>query len=318
MKSHSTKSHPTNTPSAPSPTKYTLRVQSVLYGNEPDRIAQTIAHLDRAVDLAIFNGYLASATLVYGDCSPVPVFTADEFAAMAARHAALGKIEHRPFGANLGSARGHNTLFADNDADLVLIMNPDVMMAPNALIELIKAIRMPKVGMVEAKQLPIEHPKEFDAATGETPWATTACALLDATLMKSLDGFDADAFFLYCDDLDYSWRVRLAGYKIIYQSTAAVFHDKRLDRDGKWMAGAAEHYFSAEAALMLAHKYSRPDVVAEILGYFEGSGVPHLEKAASAYASRKAEGTLPTPIDPDRKIAFFENGIYAKHRYSLL
>lgn len=295
----------------------TLRVQSVLYGNEPDRIIQTIENLERAVDLAIFGGYLKSASLVYGDCSPMPVFKPGELSALTSQCRALSTIAHDVFDGNLGSALGHNTLFKSNEADYVLIMNPDVIMSPNAIIEMIKAMRMPGTGMVEAKQLPIEHPKEFNPVTGETPWATTACAMIDAELMSELGGFDNQSFFLYCDDVDFSWRVRLAGRKVIYQSTAAVFHDKRLAVDGKWMAGPAEHYYSAEAALMLACKYSRQDVVESILGFFTGSGVPYFEKAAAEYLRRKAEGTLPSPIDADHQVGYFADGLYARHRFPL-
>lgn len=304
-------------PSSSPSTDKTLRVQSVLYGNEPDRIIQTIENLERAVDLAIYGGHLKSASLVYGDCSPVPVFSPGELARLTADCQALSKITHQVFGENLGSARGHNTLFEANDADYVLIMNPDVIMSPNALIEMIKAMRMPDAGMVEAKQLPIEHPKEFNPITGETPWATTACALIDATLMAELNGFDHQSFFLYCDDVDFSWRVRLAGRKVIYQSTAAVFHDKRLSTEGRWMAGAAEHYYSAEAALMMAHKYSRPDIVQQILGFFVGSGVPHFEKAAAEYERRKNAELLPQPIDTEHRVGYFVDGLYARHRFPL-
>ena len=150
----------------------TLRVQSVLYGNEPDRIIQTIENLERAVDLAIFGGYLKSASLVYGDCSPIPVFKPGELSALTSQCRALSTIAHDVFDGNLGSALGHNTLFKSNDADYVLIMNPDVIMSPNAIIEMIKAMRMPDTGMVEAKQLPIEHPKEFNPVTGELFHAT--------------------------------------------------------------------------------------------------------------------------------------------------
>jgi len=32
-------------------------------------------------------------------------------------------------------------------------------------------------------------------------------------LFLELQGFDADTFFLYCDDVDLSWRVRLAAIR---------------------------------------------------------------------------------------------------------
>ena len=50
----------------------TLRVHSVLYGNDPSRIDQAIAHLERAADIAIAGGVFGKISLVYGDCSSTP------------------------------------------------------------------------------------------------------------------------------------------------------------------------------------------------------------------------------------------------------
>src|SRR5690606_12759794 len=127
-------------------------------------------------------------------------------------------------------------------------------------IELNHALRRPGVGLVEAKQIPIEHPKDFDPETGETSWASTACAMGPLEVFREIDGFDADSFFLYGDDVDFSWRVRLAGYKVIHQSSAFVFHDKRLSHEGRWMSSPAEQYYSAEATLLLTYKWSRSDL----------------------------------------------------------
>ena len=142
--------------------------------------------------------------------------------------------------------------------------------------------------MVEAKQLPIEHPKDYDRATGETSWAATACALLPADLLERLGGFDAETFFLYCDDVDLSWRVRLAGRTVVYQPSASVFHDKALGARGAWVAGEAERRFSAEAALLSAYKYDRDDIVAGALQYFGASDEPHLRAAVEEFGRRKA------------------------------
>ena len=65
--------------------------------------------------------------------------------------------------------------------------------------------------------------------------------------------------FLYCDDLDFSWRVRLAGYKIIYMPSAIVYHAKNLSLSGTWQPTSAEIYYSAEAAMLLAYKWSNPE-----------------------------------------------------------
>lgn len=298
-------------------TKPTLRVHSILYGNEPDRIRQTVAHLERAADFAISRGVFSSVTVVYGDCSPEPVFTAAAVDEIAADCVAISGFEHRFFDANLGSAQGHNRLLEDLEDDYVLVMNPDIMLAPNTLIELMRPFSRPKVGMVEAKQLPIEHPKHYDPVTGETIWAATACTLIPAKVIKELQGFDHTTFFLYCDDVDFSWRVRLSGRTVIYQATAPVFHDKRLGKGGSWVPGEAEKYFSAEAALMLAHKYSRPDLVEIILADFRNATQPHFTKALETYERRAKEGSLPEPIDPRHSVAVFTSGAYSPHRFEM-
>ena len=294
-----------------------LRVQSVLYGNHPRHVDLAARHLERTADFAIARGLIGSLRLIYGDCSPSPVL--DELGLQRLRQIGpgLGSVEYRYFDGNLGSARGHNHLLADLSEDLVLILNPDVLLAPDALVELLRAVDGHRVGMVEARQLPIEHPKEYDPVTGETSWAATACALIPAQVIRDVGTFDAESFFLYCDDVDFSWRVRRAGRKVIYQPSAAVFHDKRLSDEGRWKAGGAEQYYSAEAALMLAHKWSRPDLVSRILADFRSSGAPHLRRAVHEYERRSAEGRLPQPIDPEHKVGVFENGYYARHRFAL-
>ncbi|WP_426688357.1 glycosyltransferase family 2 protein [Rhodanobacter ginsengiterrae] len=303
-------------PAAKLPFLGTLRVHSVLYGNEANRIDQAIEHLERAADFAIAAGVFKEVALVYGDCSPTPALS-ETVKAHARSGSALHEVDYRYFDENLGSARGHNRLLEDLAEDYVLIMNPDIMMAPNTLLELAKPFANTKVGMVEAKQIPIEHPKEYVAGTGETCWAATACTLIPAQVFAEIGGFDYQTFFLYCDDVDFSWRVRLAGLKVIYQASALAFHDKRLGGQGKWVPGGAEKYYSAEAALLLAYKYHRDDIVRDVLKYFLGSGEETLLAAAAEFQARREEGRLPEQIDPSHKVAVFKDGAYSAHRFVL-
>lgn len=294
----------------------TLRVHSVLYGNDPHRIRQAIEHLERAADIAIAGGVFARVCLVYGDCSPTPDLQS-EVESFRSDGSALASIEYRYFDANLGSAQGHNRLLEDVTDDYVVIMNPDIMVAPNCLVELSRPFLDARAGMVEAKQLPIEHPKQYDASNGDTCWAATACTMIPTKLILELGGFDHKTFFLYCDDVDFSWRVRLAGKRVVYQPSAAAFHDKRLGAKGAWVPGGAEKYYSAEAALLLAYKYSRNDVVADVLHYFKDSNESHLHAAANEFERRRDNDELPEQIDPSHKVAVFRDGMYATHRFAL-
>jgi GT2 family glycosyltransferase len=289
-------------------------VQSVLYNNNPGAVRRAVTSLSRSAELGLHAGVLSRVSLYLGDSSPLPCLSQAQVQEMQSDTLT---INYDPFGANLGSAKGHNRLAQINDAEFMVIQNPDVVVSPRTLEILAGAFRTPGIGMAEAKQLPIEHPKDYDPLTGETSWAATACVMFPAALFHKIGGFDADSFFLYCDDLDFSWRVRLSGYKVIFQPAATVFHDKRLSVEGKWMPSAAESYYSSEAALFLAHKWSRPDLVEGYLKIFERSDDENLRKAHDVFIDRRLSGTLPPPLDPEHKIALFINGAYAKHRFAL-
>jgi len=294
-----------------------LRIQSILYGNAPHLVERALENLQRASELAVSAGAISGVQLALGDCSPEPVFSDARIAEIRAASLGFGIdiLDYRFFGENKGSAAGHNALLAEFDRDLVLILNPDTIVAPNIFIELVQPLRRGDVGMVEARQLPIEHPKDYDRQTGETGWATTACALVPKAVIDKVGGFDAETFFLYCDDVDFSWRVRLAGYKVIFHPPAVIFHDKRLSHEGGWMVGRAEEYYSAEAALMLAHKYGRPDLVEQFKAGMYAQGTELQKKAAAEYDLRAKEKRLPPVIEHAAKVAEFVDGYYAKHRY---
>ncbi|WP_235578336.1 glycosyltransferase family 2 protein [Pseudorhodoferax sp. Leaf267] len=295
----------------------TLRIQSILYRNEPQSIQRAVRSVNAAMDAAVAAGVFESCELAYGDCSPEPLFDNMALEALERESGPRVRLHYRHFGANLGSARGHNTLFEGCVATYVLIMNPDVVLAANALVELSIPFNDDKVGLVEARQLPIEHPKAYDPVTGETGWATTACALIPVDDFVSIGGFDSQTFFLYCDDVDFSWRLRLAGKKVIYRPTAAVFHDKRLAQSGAWQPSAAEQYYSAEAALMLAYKWSREDLARQLVRAFNASALPYLQKAAQEFLRREAAQVLPQPLDGDHRIGEFVGDGYAQHRFGL-
>jgi GT2 family glycosyltransferase len=294
-----------------------LQVQSVLYGNAPAELDRGIESLARAIELARERGSVERVLVSWGDCSDAPTFDADQIEERSARFTKAGAeaLRYTWFGENIGSAEGNNRLWADVDTDLILILNPDTVAAPDLLIELSAALREPGVGLVDARQLPIEHAKDFDQATGDTSWASGACSLVPAAVVREIGGYDSRSFFLYCDDVDFSWRVRLAGHRVVHRPSARVFHDKRLSPDGSWSVGSAEEYWSAEGSLVLAHKYSRPDRVKAIRKDLLAHGSDAQRKAVADFDGRHSSGRLPDPIDRDHAVGQFVAGNYARHRF---
>jgi GT2 family glycosyltransferase len=296
-----------------------LQIQSVLYNNSLGDITRTVEALARAVELAHSGGDLAEVVLRFGDSSSVPVLDEQSFEDLRRAARDTMTIEYDFFQANLGSARGHNRLAsqAAEKTDFIWIQNPDVVVSPRLFQIVLEPFKRAGIGQVEAKQIPIEHPKEYNPQTGETEWTTTACVMTPLVLFRELNGFDADAFFMYCDDVDLALRIRELGYRLVFQPAAVCFHDKRLSSEGAWQPSGAERYYSAEAGLMMFHKWSYPESVQETLEHFQSSSDPDLLNAARKFLERRERGKLPVPRDPEHNVARFDGAFYCKHRFPL-
>jgi hypothetical protein len=261
------------------------------------------------------TGSVRAVTLAIGDSSPLRCLEDPEVAALKLLCEPFVFLTYTWFASNLGSARGHNRLAEGTEADFIFLTNPDIVMCPRTLDFLLEPFRKTAVGMTEAKQLPIEHPKSYDSVTGETSWASGACSLIPAVVFRGLQGYDADSFFMYCDDVDLAWRVRQLGLRVVHQPAATVFHDKRVGSDLTMPPSHAEKYYSAEAALILAHKWSRSDLVESILAEFDSQGQDYHQAAAAEFRKRRLSGKLPTPVDPGHHVGQFIAGQYAEHRF---
>ena len=291
-----------------------IQIQSVLYKNEKSGLRRAADNLVNA--LRVDGGkHIAQATLIWGDASPEPLFDQSDIDELNARYQGRMKIRYVYFHENTGTAKGHNRMAEMDNADHIMVMNPDVVVNPRIFAQLMQPFEHEKVGMTEARQTPIEHHKEYDVKTGETSWASTACAVISRTAFDKVNGFDEKTFFMYCDDLDFSWMIRLAGYQVIYVPAAVVFHDKALSSDGKWQPTQAERYYSAEAALLMAYKWSNHERVRMLLEQFGNSGDEIGLKVVAEFRRREREGLLPEPLDPQHRIAEFVGDQYGHSRF---
>ena len=136
----------------------------------------------------------------------------------ATAHAtALGDgVTYVPSQGNIGFGAGQNILMAEafrNQSDLYIAANPDGRFHPDSIGELIRMVSAHgDRALIEAIQFPDEHPKEFNPETFDTPWVSGACLAVPRTVYDSIGGFD-EAFFMYCEDVDFSWHARAAGFE---------------------------------------------------------------------------------------------------------
>ncbi|MEH3055197.1 MAG: glycosyltransferase family 2 protein [Patulibacter minatonensis] len=171
-------------------------------------------------------------------------------AAPAARVLALGE--------NLGFAGGVNRGATEAAGELLLLLNPDAVPAPGCLDALRRAATdHPDWGCWQA-MVALADGEHVNTAGGrmhllgfgwsgdwgdpidrsltahEVGFASGAALCVRTPLWRSLGGFDP-RFFMYCEDLDLSVRLRSAGWGVGVAPDAVVEHDYEFDKGAnKW------------------------------------------------------------------------------------
>jgi GT2 family glycosyltransferase len=163
------------------------------------------------------------------------------------------EIEVRQPDCNLGFAKGCAwgiSLAMEHGADFILLLNNDVVVEPLFLDALLHAAyQSPEAGVLCPQIVSMADPRKpwyaggtFSLWSGipiqqtrprratpicDQPWEVdyaTGCAMLiNPAVVHAVGSFDPQ-FFMYCEDLDFSLRVRQAGFKILFVPASLVHH----------------------------------------------------------------------------------------------
>ena len=155
---------------------------------------------------------------------------------------------------NLGFTGGNNTgirYAIDQHFDLIMLLNNDTIIDPSFASTLIDTLENDKsIGAIQPKILynqerniiwnaggelnqfffltkPIgldekdigqyDQPKEVD-------WITGCCFLVRTEIISKIGPLD-DKFFIYYEDSDWSFKIRLEGHKLWYEPSAKIYHE---------------------------------------------------------------------------------------------
>lgn len=157
---------------------------------------------------------------------------------------------------NCGFGAAHNLLqhelyAAHPSCSGYLCLNPDAVLHPTCAERLLDAAAAASWrGVFEALQFPVPHPKVYDARTGLTAWCSGCCLLMPKSVWENLGGFDT-RFFMYCEDVDMSWRVKVWGGHCYSVPGAYVGH---YVGDREHHDGPADMHLLRSACL-LGHKW---------------------------------------------------------------
>jgi GT2 family glycosyltransferase len=172
-----------------------------------------------------------------------------------------------------GNALGIQDALAHGD-DYVLVVTQDTWLDPGALAALVDiAEAHPQAGAVQPKLLRrdadgrlVLHSRGnelhylgvgFVGGDGEPDrplavrpiaYASGACVLYRSRALSQVGGFDP-ALFMYHEDSDLGWRLRLAGWEALLAPAAVVHHDYDFERNR--LINVLTHYRTPTVALLM-------------------------------------------------------------------
>jgi GT2 family glycosyltransferase len=164
---------------------------------------------------------------------------------------------------NTGFSAGQNQAIAASQSEWVLTLNPDVLLMPGFIADLVESARLDRrIGTVCGRLLrirqdftPLEETRidsagifftyttrHFDRGWNEpddgrysqTEYVFGACAaaaLYRRSMINdvaSADGFFDPDFFSYREDADVAWRAQLLGWRCLYVAGAVSYHVRRM------------------------------------------------------------------------------------------
>jgi hypothetical protein len=169
---------------------------------------------------------------------------------------AFPEVEIIQNSANGGFAKGYNDALSQVKAEFFILLNSDIEVTENWIQPVIDLMESdPMIAACQPVIRSFHHPEKFEyagAAGGyidgfgypfcrgrifqhleedhgqydnpvEVFWATGACMFVRADVFRKFGGFDED-FFAHMEEIDFCWRVKHEGYRIMVCPESKVFH----------------------------------------------------------------------------------------------
>jgi hypothetical protein len=157
---------------------------------------------------------------------------------------------------NYGFAKGYNLALEQVAADYYILLNSDIEVTTNWIQPVIDLLESDdSIAACQPKIRSYDEPQKFEYAgaaggfidkygypfcrgrmflsieedngqyndTIEIFWATGACMFVRASLFHRFGGLDED-FFAHMEEIDFCWRLKNEGYKIMYCPASVVYH----------------------------------------------------------------------------------------------
>ena len=178
---------------------------------------------------------------------------------------------------NVGFGSACNRGARLSKGSVLVFMNNDVVVGPGWLHELLAPLSDPAVGAACPLVLFRDRPNLVNAAGGDSDllafawnrnllkprnsrnigplfYAPGSCFAVRDDAFRRVGGFD-EFLFLFLEDVDLSWRIRLAGWNIALASESVVFH-KWMTSTSKLAPSDIQYLFNRNRLRLILKNYS--------------------------------------------------------------
>jgi len=168
--------------------------------------------------------------------------------------AKLSGVELVDAGGNIGFAAGCTLGAGRASGETLVFLNPDTTVEPGAIGALCRALEDPSVGIAMARLRLMDRPELLNSTgcvihfTGlawsdgygepveslteprEITYANGSALAIRTKLFRELGGFTPE-LFIYHEDLELGWRVRMRGLRVVIDPAADVLHEYDYSRN---------------------------------------------------------------------------------------
>ncbi len=158
---------------------------------------------------------------------------------------------------NTGFAAAHNTIVRTSQAKYVVVLNPDTTVSKHFLEPLVEKLEkdsnciavQPLVYLFDKKTInltgKVTHYLGFDwirdYQQSKIPPAANVYSIsgsgvcVNKELFLAVGGFD-EAYFMYYEDSDFSWRSLILGYSLYFEPKSVMYHDYKYIPEEKYLS----------------------------------------------------------------------------------
>lgn len=161
-------------------------------------------------------------------------------------HGVFPEVTVRMAPHNPGFGTAVNLAVAENQGQVIVVLNPDIVLGAGCLSEAVSALRarpgvvgpvlrLSASGSIEAGSTINHAGMPTVQAAGKPPLYLPGCALVTSrSIFERVGGFD-ERYFLFVEDVEFCWRVLLAGFDVSIAPDAHATHEGGGSAEGGYL-----------------------------------------------------------------------------------